>query len=254
MRIALGIEYDGSGYAGWQQQQGQPSIQAALEHALGFVANQPIKLTCAGRTDAGVHALSQVAHFDCAVERTVRNWVHGANSGLPNDICVRWAESVSDDFHARFSATARHYRYIIDNRPVRSALHYHRVTWHYAALDADRMHQAAQCLVGEHDFSAFRDSDCQSKTPMRNMMAINVKRDQHWVMIDITANAFLHHMVRNIVGVLLPIGEGKREPSWAAEVLASRDRTQAGVTAPAAGLYLTAVDYPAELIAKELRF
>ena len=243
-RIALGVEYDGSAYAGWQWQDGKPTVQGELQAALSGIANQPITVLCAGRTDAGVHALEQVVHFDCPVERDMRAWLMGANSQLPDDIRITWAKQAVDGFHARYSAIARAYRYVILNRPMKSALLRTQATWCYHALDADLMHQAAQSLIGEHDFSSFRAQSCQSVSPNRLMHFIDVYRQGQLVMIDLCANAFLHHMVRNIAGVLMEIGMGRRPVEWTRELLDVKDRSQAAMTASPNGLHLLAVCYP----------
>jgi tRNA pseudouridine38-40 synthase len=243
-RIAIGIEYDGTRYAGWQRQAEVPSVQAEVERALSSVADHPVEVTCGGRTDAGVHALGQVAHFDTHARREPRGWALGANSLLPADVAVLWAAPVAPDFHARYTALSRRYRYVILNRASRPALARHRTCWTHRRLDADAMHAAAQCLVGEHDFSAFRASECQSRTPVRRLESIAVHRAGDRVVIDVMANAFLHHMVRNIAGTLIAVGQGDRPAAWIWEALASRDRRAAGITAPAAGLYLAAIDYP----------
>lgn len=243
-RIAVGIEYDGSAYCGWQSQPALASVQSVTEQALARIAAAPVALVCAGRTDAGVHALGQVAHFDTVASRPLRSWVLGANSELPADVSLAWARAVPDHFHARFSAEARTYRYLILNRTARSALHAHRAAWVHRPLDAARMGEAAGLLEGEHDFSAFRAAECQAKSPIRRLQRLSVQRHGEWVVIEATANAFLHHMVRNIAGLLMAIGKGDAAPSWAAEVLASRDRTRSAATAPAAGLYFMAVRYP----------
>ena len=244
MRIAVGIEYDGSRYRGWQRQARAPSVQAEVESALGFVAAAPVAVTCAGRTDAGVHALGQVAHFDAPVARSPRGWVLGANTRLPADIALLWAAEVDETFHARYSATARSYAYLIHERLARPALHRRRVCWVHEPLDAPAMHAAAQLLLGEQDFSAFRAAECQSRTPVRRLERIAVTRHGSCIAIEVTANAFLHHMVRNIAGTLLAVGRGERPVGWVGEVLASRDRRAGGVTAPAGGLYLASVAYP----------
>jgi len=244
MRIAIGIEYDGSGYNGWQRQTSGVGVQQRLEEALSRVADHPIEAVCAGRTDAGVHATGQVAHFDTHSDRTSRSWLLGTNSNLPDDICVSWARPVADDFHARYTATARRYEYRILNRLQRSALHRHRAWWVHEPLDARRMQDAASALIGEHDFSAYRAAGCQSRTAIREVTALDIVRDGDWLTISVTANAFLQHMVRNIVGTLAAIGRGDEAPGWAAEVLASRDRTRAGMAAPPQGLTLVAVTYP----------
>ena len=248
MRIAIGIEYDGTAYNGWQRQRTGVGVQQRVEQALGEVANESIEVTCAGRTDAGVHATAQVAHFDTTAERSERGWLLGANSNLPDDINVRWVQPVGDDFHARFSATSRSYEYRILNRLVRSALHRHRAWWVHQPLDDARMHEAAQALVGEHDFSAFRAAGCQASTAVRELTSISVARDGDWLTIDVTANAFLQHMVRNITGTLVTVGMGEAPVAWLREVLDSRDRTQGGMAAPAHGLTLVRVTYPGNLL------
>ena len=246
MRWAVGIEYDGAPYSGWQFQPHAPSVQAELERALSGVANHPVSVVAAGRTDAGVHALGQVVHFDSPAPRQPHGWVLGCNTVMPDTVSVRWAQLVSDEFHARYSATARSYRYVIFNQRARSAVFAARSAWWSYALDAEAMHSAAQHLLGERDFSSFRAAECQSRTPMRRMDAITVRRRGSFVTVDVTANAFVHHMVRNIVGTLLQVGQGKHDPDWVAEVLAARDRSAGGMTAPAAGLYLAHVSYPDE--------
>ena len=246
MRWALGIEYDGAPFSGWQAQHHAPSVQAELERVLSKVADHPIAVTAAGRTDAGVHALNQVVHFDTPALRQAHGWVLGSNTALPDAVSVRWAQPVSHDFHARYSALARSYRYVIFNQRARSAVFAARSAWWSYALDAEAMHEAAQHLLGELDFSSFRAAECQSRTPMRRMDAISVARRGSFVTVDVTANAFVHHMVRNIVGTLLQVGQGKQPPDWVADVLAARDRNRAGMTAPAAGLYLAHVSYPDE--------
>lgn len=244
LRIAVGIEYDGTRYAGWQRQAVAPSVQAEIERALGSVADHPVGATCGGRTDAGVHALGQVAHFDTTALRPMRGWALGANTLLPPDIAVLWAIEVAPDFHARYSALSRTYRYIIQNRTVRPALARQRACWIHEPLDEAAMHGAAQCLVGEHDFSAFRAAECQSRTAIRRVDRIEVDRQGDRVILEVTANAFLHHMVRNIAGTLIAVGRGERPGAWVAQALASRDRRAAGITAPAAGLYLLRIEYP----------
>ncbi len=243
-RLAIGVEYDGARYAGWQRQAEVPSIQSAVEQALGRVADHPVSVTCGGRTDAGVHALGQVAHFDTTAGRSPRSWVLGANSHLPAQIALTWAAPVGADFHARHSALARTYRYVIQNRVVRPALLAGRMAWVRQPLDAAAMHEAAQCLLGDHDFSAFRAAECQSRTPRRRLDAIAVWREAGQVVVEVTANAFVQHMVRNIVGTLIPVGRGLQPRDSVAAALASRDRTAAGPTAPADGLYLLAIRYP----------
>lgn len=245
MRVAIGVQYDGSGFRGWQAQQPRTrTVQTVLEQALAKVANHPVRLVCAGRTDAGVHGVGQVAHFDTTALRSERAWVRGGNAHLPLDISLNWARETPDDFHARFAALARRYRYLILNRPQRSALWRERAAWHYRPLDAERMQRASQALVGEHDFSSFRAAECQARHPVRTVHELTLRRQGDGIVLDVEANAFLHHMVRNIAGVLMAIGAGDRPVEWAREVLERRDRTQAGVTAPAEGLYLVAVRYP----------
>ena len=244
-RVAIGIEYDGSAYSGWQVQQHAPSVQAELERALGRVADHAIRLTAAGRTDAGVHALVQVAHFDTTASRPEQAWVLGGSAESPADLSVLWARRVPDDFHARFSARSRSYVYRIVNRPVRPALDRRRACWLRRPLDAAAMHAAAQSLLGEHDFSAFRAAGCQSSTPVRRVLDVSVRRDAERVEIRITANAFLHHMVRNVSGALIAVGVGERPVDWVAELLAARDRRQGGVTAPPQGLYFAGAAYDA---------
>ena len=245
MRIALGIEYDGTDFLGWQRLSHGRSIQKDVEAALSFVAAQRIEVACAGRTDAGVHARCQVVHFDSEAARSERAWVLGATSRLAHDVAVLWARPVAGEFHARFCARARRYRYLILNRPIRAALQARYVTWERVPLDVDTMQAAVQVLLGEHDFSAFRAIACQARTPMRNVREIAVSRHGDEVAIEIEANAFLHHMVRNIVGSLLPVGRGERPREWLAELLHGRDHKQAGPTAPSSGLTFIGPRYPA---------
>ena len=244
MRIALGIEYNGCGFYGWQAQPGLSTIQGALQTALTHVANEPIYLFCAGRTDANVHATGQVVHFDTHAKRHIDAWIWGVNSYLPPSIVVRWAKSVDYHFHARFTAIARRYRYIIFNSPIRSSILHGRVCWHYYPLDIALMQKAAQYLIGEQDFSSFRSSQCNSKSPMRNVMSCHLQRDGDIIIIEIEANAFLHHMVRNIVGTLLKIGAGLKDVNWMQTVIQAKSRRVAAETAPAEGLYLVHVSYP----------
>ncbi len=246
MRIALGLEYDGTSYNGWQRQRSGTGVQQRVEEALSRVADEPIETVCAGRTDTGVHATGQVVHFDTRSERSDRGWLLGANSNLPDDINVTWATAVDEDFHARYSATSRSYRYLILNRLQRSALHRHRAWWVFEPLDDGLMHEAAQALLGEHDFSAYRAAGCQASKAIREILSIAVRRDNDWVSLEVTANAFLQHMVRNITGTLVAIGRGDEAADWANAVLESRDRKAAGVAAPPHGLTLVKVDYPAE--------
>jgi tRNA pseudouridine38-40 synthase len=243
-RLAIGIEYDGTGLMGWQSQAHGTTVQALIESALSFVAGQPVAVQCAGRTDAGVHARCQVAHADVSVQRPSRAWVLGANSRLPAAICVRWAVPVSAGFHARYAALARRYRYAIVNRPVRPALDARYAAWERTPLAVEAMHDAAQALLGEHDFSAFRTAACQARSPTRRVESLRVWRDDERVLLEIRANAFLHHMVRNIVGSLLLVGRGEQPVAWIGELLAGRDRTRAGPTAPAQGLTFLGPVYP----------
>jgi tRNA pseudouridine38-40 synthase len=243
-RIVLGLEYDGSGFSGWQWQPNRRSIQNELEKALSKVANHPVTAICAGRTDAGVHAVEQIAHFDVNIERDHHAWLLGGNSYLPDDIRIIWVKHAVGDFHARYSAIARLYRYVILNRPVKSALQGKQTTWCYPLLDADAMNKAAQSLVGSHDFSSFRAKGCQSLSPVRIVHFVDVYRNSDRVVIEICANAFLHHMVRNIAGVLMDIGMGKQPEDWTLALLAAKKRALGGVTAPPCGLYLESVFYP----------
>lgn len=246
MRVALMIEYDGSQYHGWQSQTGLHTIQQRVEQALSRVASQDIQVLCAGRTDTGVHATGQIIHFESDAERTVRAWIHGANTYLPKDIVVRWGSEMPESFHARYSAISRRYRYVIFNSPIRPALLRSNVTWQYRALDEKLMHEAGQCLLGEHDFTSFRSIECQSSTPMRHMHACRVWRVGDWVLMDVLANAFLQHMVRNIAGVLMAVGSGRKPVQWVYDVLLAKDRKMGAETAPSYGLYLTEVIYPEE--------
>ena len=245
-RIALGVRYDGSRYHGWQEQIDLDTVQGRLERALSRVANHSINVTCAGRTDAGVHASGQVVHFNSDADRSDYSWVFGANSNLSHDISVTWAKTVSHDFHARFSATARRYRYVLFNHSVRPGILRHAVGWYYRPLDEAAMHEAGQYLLGEHDFSAYRGAGCQAKTPHRTIYEFSVNRYRRMIVIEILANAFLLHMVRNIGGVLIAVGSGDKPAVWAKEVLESRDRQSAAVTVAPNGLYLVDVDYPDE--------
>lgn len=244
MRIALGVEYDGTDFSGWQTQSGARTVQGCLEAAVARVADHPLQVVCAGRTDAGVHGLGQVVHFDTEAQRGERSWVLGANANLPPDIAVRWAVPVDEDFHARFGAIQRRYRYLILNRWVRPAVGRHRLSWIHKPLDERRMQAACEHLIGEHDFSSYRAVACQAKSPVRTVHGLTVERRGELIAIDIAANAFLHHMVRNIAGVLIAIGSGEQDMDWTREVLEYRDRTLGGVTAPPHGLYFVAVEYP----------
>ncbi|HEY8682865.1 MAG TPA: tRNA pseudouridine(38-40) synthase TruA [Rhodanobacter sp.] len=245
MRIALGIEYDGTDFSGWQRLTCGPSVQASVEKALSKVAAHPVEISCAGRTDAGVHGRCQVVHFDTEAQRDMRGWILGASSNLPASVAVLWARPVLESFHARYAARSRRYRYHILNRPVRAALDARYVTWERLPLDAGRMHEAAQALLGEHDFSAFRALSCQAAHPRRTVLAVSVRREGEQLFIEIEANAFLHHMVRNIVGSLLLIGRGEQPDAWMAELLAGRNRQVAGPTAAASGLTFLGPRYPA---------
>ncbi len=244
MRIALGIEYDGSRFCGWERQHGERTVQQSVCDALSKVAGQPVRVVCAGRTDARVHAWGQVVHMDCAVSRSMRAWVLGGTANLPRDVSIVWARPVPASFHARFSARSRHYRYVILNRPVRPAILGSRACWECRSLDVERMRSAAGYLLGEHDFSSYRAVACQAKSPVRHVYRLEVDRHGLMVFIDVVANAFLHHMVRNIAGVLMSIGVGRHDVTWSREVLEAKDRRQGGITAPPEGLYLVGVEYP----------
>jgi len=245
LRYALGIEYDGSAFLGWQIQRQEPTVQGALERAVATVAAHDARVTCCGRTDTGVHAICQVAHFDSDARRSERSWILGLNSNLPAAASVLWIRPVDDDFHARFSAFARSYRYRILNRWVRPALEARHVSWWRKPLDAERMHEAAQCLLGEHDFSSFRARACQARHAVREIQSIAVRRDGDEVVLDVSANGFLYHMVRNIAGSLIHVGCGDAPVEWMRETLEKRDRNQAAPTAPPEGLYFLGARYPA---------
>lgn len=242
-RIALGLEYDGNAFYGWQTQPGGRTVQDALEAALGAIAGVPVATTCAGRTDTGVHATSQVVHFDAPVSRPESAWVRGVNSHLPDGVAVRWAQAVPADFHARFSARGRRYRYLLLNRPVRPGLAAGRVGWFHLPLDVAKMQEAADLLLGEHDFSTFRAAECQAKTPVKELRQARVSRQGELVVFDFEATAFLHHMIRNLVGTLVYVGKGKHQPAWVGELLAARDRRLAAPTFSPSGLYLAGVSY-----------
>lgn len=244
MRYAAGVEYCGTRYSGWQRQHHALTVQGELERALSTVADHPVETVCAGRTDAGVHGLGQVVHFDSDAERDEKAWCFGTNTHLPADISLRWIQPVDADFSARYSALSRRYRYLILDSRNRSGLFADRVCWSRSSLDADLMLQAAQGLLGEHDFSSFRAAECQSNTPVREVLFVDVRRHRELVCIDVEANAFVHHMVRNIAGVLMMIGRGQRPVQWVDELLRVRDRRQGGVTAPAHALYFLTVRYP----------
>lgn len=245
-RIAAVVEYNGASFHGWQRQKhhDEPTVQAALEAAISKVANHPVDIFCAGRTDAGVHATQQVIHFDTPSVRSDYGWMMGINTHLPPGVSVQWIGEVNAEFHARYKAQARRYRYLIYNHPARPALMHDQVTWWRYPLDAERMQRAANALLGEHDFTSFRAKDCQAKSPVKEMHHIRVQRFDRIIMVELECSAFLYHMVRNIVGVLLPIGEGHQPESWMADVLAAKDRTQAGVTAPGGGLHFVGVRFP----------
>jgi len=245
MRIALGIEYDGTDFLGWQRLTVGASVQAEVERALSKIAAHPVQVSCAGRTDTGVHGRCQVVHFDTTALRDMRGWVLGSCSLLPTSVAVLWAQPVAPEFHARYAARSRRYRYCILNRPIRAALDARRVTWERLPLDAERMHAAMQTLLGAHDFTAFRALSCQAKHPRRTVLAASVRRAGEQLFVDIEANGFLHHMVRNIVGSLLVIGRGERPVAWMAELLAGCDRSVAGPTAPSSGLTFIGPRYEA---------
>lgn len=243
MRIALGVEYDGRGFCGWQSQADVESVQECLERAIAEIAGESVRLHAAGRTDAGVHALQQVVHFDTTASRPLSAWVRGVNRHLPGSVAVLWSRAVAEDFHARFSATGRHYRYLLLNRPVRPALASGRVGWFARPLRLDSMREAAAMLIGEHDFSAFRAAECQAKSPVKTLHRLSADQKGDLIVFDLHASAFLHHMVRNIVGALVYIGVGREAPDWMAELLEGRDRTRAAPTFAADGLYFAGVDY-----------
>lgn len=246
MRIALGVEYDGSAYYGWQRQKDVVSVQGVLEKALSKIANEPITVQCAGRTDSGVHGTGQVVHFDTQAKRSDRGWTLGLNSYLPDDIAIRWVKVVPDDFHARFSASARRYRYIICNTALRPAILAKGLSHYYQPLDARLMAQGAEYLIGIHDFTSYRALHCQAHSAKREIKHLEVSRQGQYIIVDIKANGFLHHMVRNIVGTLIKIGEGSEQPEYTLDVLHAKDRAKAPAMAKAGGLYLVEVDYPSE--------
>jgi len=248
----MGVEYNGERFCGWQYQDHSPSIQEAVENAISKVANHRVRVFCAGRTDTGVHGIGQVIHFDTDAERTAHSWVYGANANLPPDIAVLWAKPVGDDFHARYSALRRRYRYVILNRRIRPAVLNTRVSWEYRPLDEQRMIRAASPLMGEHDFSSYRAVACQAKSPVRHLHSLDITRQGELITLDLEANGFLHHMVRNIAGVLITIGAGEADIQWSRQVLEQRDRTCGGVTAPPQGLYFMGVRYPESFEIPEL--
>lgn len=244
-RIALAVEYDGSAFHGWQtQEDGVRTVQTELEKALSKVADHPLAVVCAGRTDAGVHATGQVCHFDSDADRDMKAWVMGGNRFLPDDITVAWAVPVADQFHARFSAVRRRYRYVIYNHATPPALFRKQVTWNYRPLDLERMREAAAPLHGTHDFTSYRSVHCQAKSPVKTLHRLQLHRRGPLIILEVEANAFLMHMVRNIAGVLMSIGAGRHDPDWARRVLEARDRREGGVTAPPFGLYLVDIGYP----------
>jgi len=244
LRYAIGLEYDGSQFLGWQIQRQEPTVQGCLEKALTRVADHEIRVHCCGRTDTGVHALGQVAHFDTPAERSERQWILGLNSHLPDGVSVLWIRQIDDTFHARFSAFSRSYRYQLLNRWVRPALEAKRMSWCRTPLDADKMHEAAQALLGEHDFTSFRATACQARHPVREIQEISVERAGDVVSLAVTANGFLYHMVRNIAGSLIRVGLGDEPVSWPGQVLTRCDRAQAAPTAPPEGLYFVSARYP----------
>jgi tRNA pseudouridine38-40 synthase len=243
MRIALGIEYDGGGFCGWQTQPSGCGVQDALDAALSQIAAGPVESQCAGRTDAGVHALEQVVHFDTPAPRPLTAWVRGVNTLLPRSIAVRWAREMAPAFHARYSARGRAYAYLLRNRAQRPGLHHAHLGWHHRPLDVERMREAARALLGTHDFSAFRAAECQARSPVKELRRAGIERHGDVIVFELAADAFLHHMVRNMVGCLVLVGNGSRPPEWLREVMEGRDRERAAPTFPAAGLYLTAVEY-----------
>ena len=243
MRIALCVEYDGSAFHGWQTQPDGKTVQDALERALSEIAGEGINVMCAGRTDTGVHATAQVVHFDTDVERPLTAWVRGTNTFLPSAVAIRWAHGVPDDFHARFSARGRRYRYLLLNRPQRPGLAHARAGWYHLPLDLSAMQAGAEWLVGEHDFSAFRAAECQAKSPVKELREARISRSGDMLIFDFEATAFLHHMIRNLVGSLVYVGNGKHAPAWVGELLAGRDRSKAAPTFAPDGLYLSGVTY-----------
>ncbi|MDW3095158.1 MAG: tRNA pseudouridine(38-40) synthase TruA [Gammaproteobacteria bacterium] len=243
MRFAGIVEYDGSDFCGWQRQLHVPSVQETVERAISLVANHEVGIACAGRTDTGVHALGQVMHFDTNANRDLRSWLLGINANLPPSVVLRSIKPMPEDFHARFSALSRTYRYIIANEKVRSALLAKRAVWERLPLQADLMQEGANYLVGEHDFTSFRALSCQAKSPIREISNFRIHREGALIIMDVTANGFLHHMVRNLAGVLMSIGKNENSPQWAQRVLMKKDRACGGVTAPAQGLYFMSVLY-----------
>lgn len=246
MRIVLILEYNGSNYCGWQSQPCGCSIQDKLESALSRIAREKIRVVTAGRTDAGVHAAYQVAHFDTLATRPMTAWTRGVNAFLPKDIAVLWARKISSQFHARFSARARCYQYLLLNHPIRPGVHSQKVGWFHQPLDLKKMQDGARNLIGEHDFSAFRAAECQAKSPVRTLTRLDISCRGNIVVFDLCANAFLHHMVRNIVGCLVYVGKGTHTPDWVQTLLEDCDRKFAPPTFSASGLYLTSIMYDPE--------
>jgi tRNA pseudouridine38-40 synthase len=251
LRLAIGLEYRGAGFCGWQSQPSGCGVQDAVESAVAAIAGEPTPVTAAGRTDAGVHAALQIAHFDVSVTRPLNAWVRGVNAHLPPGVAVLWAQPVDADFHARFAAIERGYRYVLLNHPVRAAGLAGLVGWHHRPLDVARMNAAAAQLLGEHDFSAFRAAECQAKTPVKDLRMARIERRGDYLLCDFRADGFLHHMVRNIMGCLIQVGAGARPPGWLGELLTGRDRTLAAPTFDAAGLYLTHIRYPSRFALPE---
>jgi tRNA pseudouridine38-40 synthase len=243
MRIALGVEYDGSEFHGWQSQLDGRTVQDTLQLAISQIASAPVSIIAAGRTDTGVHALEQIIHFDTGSARPLSAWVRGVNALLPSSIAVLWAHAVPEEFHARFSAQARSYQYVLINRPTRSAVHHGKVGWFHAPLDVRAMREAAKFLLGEHDFTSFRAAECQAKSPVKNLAQLDIQQQGEVIIFDLAANAFLHHMVRNIVGCLIYVGNGRHSPEWMREVLLARQRKLAAPTFAPDGLYLRHIQY-----------
>jgi len=254
MRIALGVEYNGCDFNGWQSQPDGHTVQDNIQRAISQIACEPISIIAAGRTDTGVHALEQVIHFDTSTERPLGAWVRGVNALLPKSIAILWAHPVPEEFHARFSAEARSYQYVLINRPARSAVHYGRVGWFHAPLDINAMREAAQYLLGTHDFSALRAAECQAKSPVKILARLDIQQQGDTIIFDFTANAFLHHMVRNIVGCLVYVGKGKHPPLWMRQVLDARQRSLAAPTFAPDGLYLRQIKYDAKWGLPQMQF